>query len=63
MTPAEIKAFRARHGLSQAELARRLPVPLDTLRNWEQDHRNPPAYLARALADVERELSAAAPSA
>lgn len=56
MTPEEIKNFRARLGLSRADLARRLPVPYRTLEDWEAGRRTPPDYLPRALADVEREL-------
>ena len=57
MSPEEIKAWRDEHGLSQSQLARLLPVNIDTLQNWEIGRREPPAYLPRALADVERELA------
>lgn len=32
---------------------------LDTLQNWEIARVSPPPYLRRALADIERELTAA----
>lgn len=57
MTPDEIKSYRSRLGLSQSELARRLPVSVDALQNWEIGRRRPPEYLPRALADLEREMS------
>ncbi len=59
MTPAELIAFRKlRLGMTQAQLAARLPCPKRTLENWEQGSREPPPYLWRALESVERELSA-----
>ena len=59
MTGAELKARRESLGLSQAALARLLPVSLDTLQNWEQGVRRPPTILDRALRDLERERAAA----
>ena len=35
------RQVRQRMGLSQAELARRIDVPLETIRNWEQGKRSP----------------------
>jgi len=58
MTPAELKARRERLGLSQAGLARLLPVSVDTLQNWEQGLRKIPSILDRALRDLERERAA-----
>jgi DNA-binding transcriptional regulator YiaG len=49
-------AFRAHYNLSQADLARLLPVNVRTLQDWEQGRGNPAPYLARALQDVAREL-------
>jgi DNA-binding transcriptional regulator YiaG len=57
MTGAELKAWREQRRLSQPELAERLPVSVRTLQGWEQDRFAVPAYLERALQDVERELS------
>ena len=59
VTPAELRAFRAHLGLTQARLAALLPVPKRTLEEWEAGRRNPPEYLGRALRDVERELISA----
>jgi DNA-binding XRE family transcriptional regulator len=58
VTPAEIVAFRKRLGLTQARLAALLPAPKRTIENWEGGRRNPPAYLQRALRDLEHELTA-----
>lgn len=46
-------ARRVRHrlGLSQAEFSRRIDVPLDTVRNWEQGKRCPTGA-AKALLKV-----------
>jgi putative transcriptional regulator len=45
--PAQLRAWRERHGLSQSAAAQRLGLTLDTLQNWEQS-RNQPRGLARA---------------
>lgn len=59
MKQDEITAFRKRLGLTQARLAELLPYPQRSVENWEQrgkGYRKPPAYLYRALRDLEREL-------
>lgn len=48
---AYARRVRRRTGLSQAAFARRIGVPLDTVRNWEQGKRAP-AGPARALLRV-----------
>jgi putative transcriptional regulator len=45
---AYARAVRARTGLTQAEFAARINVPLETVRNWEQGKRAPRGP-ARAL--------------
>jgi putative transcriptional regulator len=47
MTAVEISDIRARAGLSQADLARKLGVSTHTVQNWEQGLRKPggPAIL------------------
>lgn len=45
------RRVRKRLGLSQAEFARRIDVPLDTIRNWEQGKRCPTGA-AKALLKV-----------
>lgn len=42
------RRVRRRLGLTQVELARRIDVPLETIRNWEQGKRGPTGA-ARAL--------------
>jgi putative transcriptional regulator len=49
----DVAAIRARTGLSQPASAKRIGVPVATLRNWEQGHRKPqgPARVLLALLD------------
>lgn len=55
--PIDIRAARRRTGLTQAEFARQLGFPLDTLRNWEQGIRTPqgPARALLWVIDAEPE--------
>ena len=46
-----VRRVRLRLGLSQAEFAERINVPLDTIRNWEQGKRRPTGA-AKALLKV-----------
>ena len=46
-----VRALRRRLGLTQAEFAARLVVPIETIRNWEQGKRAPRGP-ARALLAV-----------
>jgi len=39
----DVKAIRARTGLSQAKFAAKLHVPVATVRDWEQHRRSPDA--------------------
>jgi DNA-binding XRE family transcriptional regulator len=41
-----IYAWRIENGLTQAQAAGVLNVPLPTLKNWEQNRRQPPALIA-----------------
>ena len=52
-----IRRLRQRHGLSQRQVSEMLGVGLRTLQRWESGDQVPPAYLARALRDLSRELS------
>lgn len=45
------RRVRRRLGLSQAEFSRRIEVPIDTIRNWEQGKRSPTGA-AKALLKV-----------
>lgn len=60
----DVRAVRKKSGLSQAQFALRIGVPVGTLRNWEQARREPegPARVLLALLDhnphiVEETLS------
>ncbi|TXL64104.1 helix-turn-helix domain-containing protein [Zeimonas arvi] len=46
-----VRRVRRRLGLTQQEFARRIDVPLDTIRNWEQGKRYPTGA-AKALLKV-----------
>lgn len=52
----KIKAWREQRGLSRAALARLLPVAYRTLEDWEAGRAKPPAYIIRALRDIDGEL-------
>jgi DNA-binding transcriptional regulator YiaG len=57
MTPEELKAFRAEHGLTRKQVAALLNVAEGTVRNWEQTgsgHRSMPAPSALALRRATR---------
>ena len=60
-SPEEIKAFRSKHGLSQADLGERLGGSRRTVQDWEtvrdgQPLRTPPAMLRLALAAIEAKV-------
>ena len=57
-----VRRVRQRLGLTQQEFARRIDVPLDTIRNWEQGKRHPTGA-ARALLKVLDRVPKAALSA
>jgi transcriptional regulator with XRE-family HTH domain len=62
MTPDEIRAMLKRHGLSQAEAARRLGVTQQTLNRWVTGTRSPrlPIVVDKALRDLDKRLTAQA---
>ncbi|MPR11850.1 helix-turn-helix domain-containing protein [Microvirga tunisiensis] len=49
----DVAAIRNKTGLSQVAFARRIGVPVGTIRNWEQGRRSPqgPARILLALLD------------
>ena len=49
----DVATIRHKTGLSQAAFARRIGVPVGTIRNWEQGRRSPqgPARILLALLD------------
>lgn len=66
-SPVDVKAIRAKSGLSQSEFARRYGFSVRTLQDWEMGRTQPPsavrAYLTvirRFPATVERALKGSA---
>ncbi|MBU0690116.1 MAG: helix-turn-helix domain-containing protein [Gammaproteobacteria bacterium] len=57
--PPDAKAIRAKVGLSQTEFAQLIGVKVATLRNWEQNRRQPTGAAATLLTIVEKEPDAA----
>jgi DNA-binding transcriptional regulator YiaG len=55
--PEVLRTFRKKHGLTQKQLAARLPSGLRTVEDWERRKRVPPEILKRALRDLARELA------
>ena len=55
----DVKAIRARTGLSQANFAARLRVPVATVRDWEQHRRSPDAPARTLLGMVAADPKAA----
>lgn len=56
-SPSDVLHFRENQRLTQATLAELLGTSVRTVQSWEAGARTPPVYLARALRDLERELS------
>lgn len=55
----DAKSIRAKIGLSQTEFAQLIGVKVATLRNWEQQRRQPTGAAAALLTIVEKEPDAA----
>ena len=53
------RKIRKRLGLTQVQLAAKLDVPLDTLRNWEQGQRYPTGPAKALLKSLDRAPEAA----
>jgi DNA-binding transcriptional regulator YiaG len=54
---ADLRGFRTRHGLTQAQLALLLSdIPVRTVEGWEQAEFTPPPYLKLALAYIAIKL-------
>src|SRR4051794_40176516 len=49
-----VGSIRRKTGLSQPAFARRIGVPVSTVRNWEQGHRSPQGPARGLLALLER---------
>lgn len=54
--PEYIRSFRERHNLTQGGLADGLEISIRGVQNWEYGISIPPAFLKRALRDLEREI-------
>ena len=55
MSGEELRAWRIKHDLSQAELAELLGVDQTTISAWEKEKRIPPKYLPLLLIFLEKE--------
>lgn len=44
-----VKELRAQTGLSQSQFAARFQIPVRTLQDWEQGHREPPSYVVAMI--------------
>ena len=51
-TSEQIRAIRARTGLSQAAFAARYDIPKRTIEAWEMGQRTPPPYVIRLLSEA-----------
>ena len=45
----EVKELRLQTGLSQSKFAKMFDIPVSTLKDWEQERRNPPAYVINMI--------------
>lgn len=54
MTPAEVRAWRQAHDLTQDQLAGLLGVRVQTVLRWEAGHTAPPAFLRLALEALDQ---------
>ncbi len=52
MFPENLKQSRERAGFTQASFAKTVGVPLRTIQNWEQGHREPRLDMLATLAKV-----------
>lgn len=57
-TSVDVKAIRAKLGMSQKEFAARFGLKLESLRNWEQDKRVPDSSARVLLTLIDREPEA-----
>jgi putative transcriptional regulator len=55
INPPDVKNIRAKTGLTQCEFSHLIGVKVATLRNWEQQRRQPTGPAAALLTIVERE--------
>jgi len=58
MVPTDVKAIRAKFGLSQEQFAKAFALKLATLRDWEQERRMPHGPARALLKIIDREPAA-----
>src|ERR1700722_18145157 len=59
MEPVDVKAIRAKTGMSQEEFARTFSLNVSALRDWEQERRMPRGPARALLQIIDREPAAA----
>ena len=47
-----VRELRLQTGLSQSKFANMFDVPIATLKDWEQERRNPPAYVINMMRTI-----------
>lgn len=47
-----VKELRLQTGLSQSKFAKMFDVPVSTLKDWEQERRNPPVYVVNMMKTI-----------
>lgn len=47
-----VRELRMQTGLSQSKFAGMFDVPVSTLKDWEQERRNPPAYVINMMQTI-----------
>ena len=47
-----VRELRLQTGLSQSKFAKMFDVPVATLKDWEQERRNPPAYIINMMRTI-----------
>ena len=48
----EVRELRLQTGLSQSKFAKMFDIPVSTLKDWEQERRNPPAYVINMMRTI-----------
>lgn len=48
----EVKELRLQTGLSQSKFAKMFDIPVSTLKDWEQERRNPPSYVINMMRTI-----------
>lgn len=48
----KVRELRLQTGLSQSKFAKMFDIPVSTLKDWEQERRNPPAYIVNMMRTI-----------